>query len=121
MWKKMRKEERSMKGMEKGRVVRWERKARLSYVHCRTNKVNLQSWRHKLYNTKDPTCRVCGNESETGKHVALICPYREEIGRRLSNWKEMDEKKKWLNKVKDGKEEYTVDLVETFFSNLDLY
>ena len=58
---------------------------------------------------------------ETGKHVALICPYGEEIGRGWSSWEEMDEKKKWLKKVKDGEEEYTVDLVETFFSNLDLY
>ena len=33
----------------------------------------------------------------------------------------MDEKMKWLKKVKDRKEEYTVDLVETFFLNLDVY
>ena len=33
----------------------------------------------------------------------------------------MDEKKKWLKTVKDGEKEHTVDLVETFFSNLDLY
>ena len=58
---------------------------------------------------------------ETGKHVALICPYGEEIGRRWSNWEEMDEKKKWLKKMKDREEEFTVDLVETFFANLDLY
>ena len=57
---------------------------------------------------------------ETGKHVALICPYREEIGRRWSSWGEMNEKK-WLKRVKDREEEYTVDLVETFFSNLNLY
>ncbi|KAF8419055.1 hypothetical protein BGX38DRAFT_1147473 [Terfezia claveryi] len=34
--------------------------------------------------------------------------------------KGMDERRRWLNKVKDGGEEYSVDLVGTFFSNLDL-
>ena len=58
---------------------------------------------------------------ETGKHVALVCPYGEEIGRRWSSWEEMDEKRKQRKKIKDREEEYTVDLVETFFSNLDLY
>ena len=33
----------------------------------------------------------------------------------------MDEKKKWLKKMKDREEEYMMDLMETFFSNLDLY
>ena len=33
----------------------------------------------------------------------------------------MDKKRKWMKKVKDRKEKYTVDLVETFFSNLNLY
>ena len=42
-WKKMRKEERCVRGTREGRVVKWERKARVSYVHCRTNKGNLQS------------------------------------------------------------------------------
>ena len=101
--------------------MKWERKARVSYVHYRTNKGNLQSWRHKLDNTKDPSCRFCGNHMETGKHLALVCSYGEEIGRRWSSWKEMDEKRKWMKKVKDRKEKYMVDLVETFFSNLDLY
>ena len=40
-WKRMRKEERCVKGTGEGRVVRWERKASMSYVHCRTNKGNL--------------------------------------------------------------------------------
>ena len=33
----------------------------------------------------------------------------------------MDKKKKWLKKVKNREEEYTVDLMEMLFSNLDLY
>ena len=110
-----------MRGTGEERVVKWERKARVFYVHCRTNKGNLLCWRHRLDGTNDPTCRFCRNHTETGKHIALVCPYGEEIGRRWSRWEEMDEKKKWLTKVKDGEEEYTVDLVETFFSNLDLY
>ena len=80
--------------MGEGRVVKWERKARGSYVHCRTNKENLQSWRHKLDDSKDPSCRFCGNHMETGKHLALVCLYGEEIGRRWSSWEEMDEKRK---------------------------
>ena len=117
----MRKNERCVRGTGGGRVVNWERKARVSYVHCRTGKGNLQSWRNKLDDTTDPTCRFCGNQVETGKHVALVCPFGEEIRRRWSTWEDMDERKKWLKKVKDGEGEYTEDLVETFFSNLDLY
>ncbi|KAF8421831.1 hypothetical protein EV426DRAFT_671790 [Tirmania nivea] len=119
-WKRRREEERRVAGAGKGRVVRWGRKARLNYVHCRTGKGNLQSWRAKLDDTVDPTCRTCGRHVETGRHVALVCPRGEEIGRRWSNWEEMDERKKWAKKVKDGGGEYVVDLVETFFSNLDL-
>lgn len=81
-WKKMRKEERCVRGTREGRVVKWERKVRVSYVHCRTNKGNLQSWRNRLDNSNNPTCRFCGNHIETGKHVALVCPYGEEIGRK---------------------------------------
>ncbi|KAF8422191.1 hypothetical protein EV426DRAFT_718243 [Tirmania nivea] len=44
----------------------------------------------------------------------------QEIGRRWSNWEEMDERKKRAKKVNGGGEVYMVDLVETFFSNLDL-
>ena len=58
---------------------------------------------------------------ETGEHIALVCPHGEEIGQRWNSWKEMDEKKRWMKKVKDGEEEVMIDLVETFFSNLDLY
>ena len=38
--KKMRKEERYVRGTREGRVVKWERKARVSSVHNRTNKGN---------------------------------------------------------------------------------
>ncbi|KAF8417519.1 hypothetical protein EV426DRAFT_645802 [Tirmania nivea] len=85
-----------------------------------TGKGNLQSWRAKLDDTVDPTCRSCRRHVETGKHVALVCPRGEEIRRRWGNWEEMDEPRRWLKKVKDGGDEYMVDLVETFFSNLDL-
>ena len=44
VWKRMRREERCGKGTGAGRVVNWNRKARLSYIHCRTNKGNFQSW-----------------------------------------------------------------------------
>ena len=80
VWKRIRKEERCVRGTGEGRVVKCERKARVLYVHYRTNKGNLQRWQYKLDGTIDPSCRFYGNHIETGKHVALICPYREEIG-----------------------------------------
>ena len=33
----------------------------------------------------------------------------------------MDEKKKWIKKVKNGKKKYSVDLVETLYLNLNIY
>ena len=43
IWQKMRREERCMRGIGEGRVVKWERKGSVLYVYCRTNKGNLQS------------------------------------------------------------------------------
>ena len=77
--KKIRKEERCVRGTGEGRVVKWERKARVSYVHNRTNKGNLLSWQYKLDDTRNFSCRFCRNYMETGKNIALVCPYREEI------------------------------------------
>lgn len=44
----------------------------------------------------------------------------EEISRMWGSWEEIDERGRWLRKVRDGGKETTVDLVEIFFSNLDL-
>lgn len=52
--------------------------------------------------TVDPVCWRCGRHEETGRHVALVCSYGEEIGRRWSTLEEMDERKRWLKNVKDG-------------------
>ena len=41
VWKKMRRQEKYLKGVGGRKVVKWERKARVSYIHCRTNKGNL--------------------------------------------------------------------------------
>lgn len=70
--------------------------------------------------TVGPECRNCGRYAETGRHVALVCTHGEDVGRRWGRWEDMDERGRWAKKVKDGDGEYTVDLVETFFSNLDL-
>jgi len=43
-----------------GRVVRWNRRAQVNYVHCSTGKGNLQAW---LNNSNNP---------ETGKHIAPV-------------------------------------------------
>jgi len=41
VWKRKREEERRVKGVRIGRVVKWNRKARVAYVQCRTGKGNL--------------------------------------------------------------------------------
>ena len=78
-WTRMRKEERYMRSTEEKRVVNYERKARVLYVHYRTGKGNLQSCQNKLDDTIDSLYRFCGNYIEIGKHIALICAYKEEI------------------------------------------
>jgi len=116
----MREEERRVKGAGMGRVVKWNRKARVAYVQCRTGKGNLQAWRHKIGKAENPECRKCGRYAETGKHVALVCTHGEDVGRRWSTWEDMDDRARWARKEKDGEGFYTVDLVETFFSKIDL-
>jgi len=101
-------------GAGMGRVVKWNRKARVNYVHCHTGKGNLQAWRHVL--TSDQY-RKCGRYAETGKHVAwtvYMAGISEEGGGRG------DEKERWMRKAKDPDGNYVVDLVETFFTDLDL-
>lgn len=58
-------------------------------------KSNLQAWRNKLEGSVDPECRKIGRYAETGKHRV------DEEG----------EGSRWG---------YVADLVETFFSKLDL-
>ena len=119
-WKKMREEERRVKGTGMGRVVRWNGKARVAYVQCRTGKGNLQAWRHKIGKADDPECRKCGRYAETGKHVALVSTHGEDIGRRWGIREDMDDRARWAKKEKDEKGFYTVNLVETFFLKIDL-
>jgi len=119
-WKRMREEERRVKGAGMGRVVKWNRKARTTYVQCYTGKGNLQAWCHKIGKIEDPECRKCGRYAETGKHVALVCTHGEDIGWRWSTWEDMDDRARWAKKEKNEKGFNTVDLVETFFSKIDL-
>ena len=42
-WNKMRKEERCVRGIEVGRVLKWKRKARVLYVHYRTKEISKVS------------------------------------------------------------------------------
>jgi len=119
-WKRRRAEERKVKGTGMGRVVRWNRKARVNYVHYRTGKGNLQAWRHVLDIDQSDECRKCGRYAETGRHVALVCIHGEEIWRKWGTWEDMDEPERWRKKVKDPDGDYELDLVEEFFANLDL-
>jgi len=102
-------EERRVKGTGMGRVVKWNRKARVNYVHCWTGKGNLQAWRHKLDGSTDLKCRKCGKYAETGRRVALVCAWGgvwQEVG-------DVDVRERWMKKVKDPDWDYVVDLVET--------
>ena len=67
-WKKLRKQEREVRGMGMGRIVKWKRRARINYVQCRTGKGKLQSWR-----ARRPDMPKCGRDVEIGKHIALVC------------------------------------------------
>jgi len=67
----------------------------------------------------DPTCAECHN-LETGRNVALVCIAGEWIGRRWSSWEQIDDRKVWMRKEKDGDREVTIDLVEDFFTKLNL-
>jgi len=51
----------------------------------------------------------------------LVCTHGEDIGRRWSTWEDRDDRARWARKKKDKKGFYMVDLVETFFSKIDLY
>jgi len=119
--RKMREEERRVKGVGMGRVVKWNRKVRVAYVQCRTGKGNLQAWHHKIGKADNLECRKCRRYAETGKHIALVCTHGEDIGRRWSTWEDMDDRAKWARKEKHEKGFYTVDLVEMVFSKIDLY
>ena len=88
--RKMREEEKRVKGAGMGRVVKWNRKARVAYVQCRTGKGNLQAWRHKIGKAENSEYRKCGRYAVTGKHVALVCTHRENIGWKWSTWEDMD-------------------------------
>jgi len=59
--------------------------------------------------------QVCGN-----RQVDFVCTHGEHIGRKWGTWEDMDDRARWAKKEKDEKGFYTVDLVETFFSQMDL-
>jgi len=119
-WKRMREEESRVKGAGMGRVVKWNRKARVAYVLYRTGKGNLKAWRHKIGKTENSQCRKCGRYAETGKHVALVCTHGEDIGWRWNTWEDIDDRARWARTEKDEKGFYTFDLVEMFFTKIDL-
>jgi len=52
--------------------------------------------------------------------VALVRIHGEEIGRKWGTWEDMDDPERWRKRVKDPDGDYELDLVEEFFSNLDL-
>ena len=118
LWKKRRKETREVPGTGKGRAIQWNRKTHRNFAQCRTGKGRIGKWKHQLDPWMDPEWRDCGEEEETGSHIALVCRGGESRGRRWST-EQIDEKERW-KKEKIGDSEVTVDLVEDFFTWLNL-
>jgi len=40
-------------------------------------------------------------DAETGKHAALVCTHGEVVGRWWGRWEDMDERGRWMKKVKN--------------------
>jgi len=57
---------------------------------------------------------------ETGKQVALVCTHGEDGRWKWSTWEDLDNRMRWARKEKDREGFYMVDLVEMFFSKIDL-
>ena len=94
-WKDVRSRERAQRGLESGRVVRWDRRAVLRYTHLRVGKGDIGEWR-RVIGAADTLCRLCGVEEETGAHLVFGC--EESYGLRPWNWaswEEMDDKRRW--------------------------
>ena len=81
-WKKKRENERKVRGTGQGRAIRWNRKALHNFAQCRTGKGRIARWRRQLDPWADASCHRCGEELETGAHIALICIEGEFLGRR---------------------------------------
>lgn len=92
--------ERKVAGARSGRVVRWERRARVNYVNCRTGKGNLQSWRAKLDDMVDPICRKVRKTCGDWQARSLGLSTWRGDWRRWSSWEEIDEREKWAKKMK---------------------
>jgi len=86
-----------VRGTGMGRVVRWNRKARVNYVHCRTGKGNLQAWGHVLDDSIGQEHQKCGGYAEM--QARCLCLYT--VGRRWGTWEDMDEREMWMKRVKD--------------------
>ena len=65
-------------------ITGWDRVTATTYVHLRTNKGNLQSWRYRIGKADSPMCRFCNLGEETGDHVVFECRHWE--GWRVKRW-----------------------------------
>ena len=119
-WKDVRSRERAQRGLDSGRVVRWNRRAGLRYTHLRVGKGDVGEWRQVIGN-EDTLCRLCGVEEETGIHLVFGCG--ESYGLRpwhWTSWEELDDKRRWRYTVEgEGGKVSVRDKVEDFFVALD--
>jgi len=62
-WKWIREEQlkRKVKGVGIGRVIKWNRKVRVTYIQCYTGKGNLQAWSHRIGKALTLNTRDVGN------------------------------------------------------------
>ena len=119
-WNDVRRRKRAQHGQGSGRVVRWDRRAVLRYIHLRVRKGDVGEWR-RVIGTEGTLCRLCGGEKETGTHLVFWC--EESYGLRPWNWtswEEMDDKRRWQYAVEEeGGKELVRGRVEDSFVALD--
>ena len=116
----MRSRESAQRGLDSGRVVKWNRRAVLRYTHLRVGKGDLAEWRRTIGN-EGTLCRLCGVEEETGTHLDFEC--EESYGLRpcdCTSREKMDDKRRWRYIVEEeGGKVVSRDKVENFFVALD--
>ena len=75
MWKDWKSREKAKCWLGIGRVIGWNQRAALRYMHVRVGKGDLGQWRW-VVGSGQHLCRLCGIEEETGDHLILGCEER---------------------------------------------
>ena len=91
---------------------RWPRKAITGYTWCRTGKGPLGQWLYHTGKIEEPSCHLCGDGEESGKHLVFQCPVVQGRPTGIQEWKDLDQPR-WQGEGKDRRNQ-----VADFFTNL---